>query len=109
MTDRNADGTTGDGRTDPATADPDADLPTDDVLRVLSQAGIGVSPAVVAANLAEVRDDPPSEAAVASGLDELAANDLVRELDAGGVYALSDRGRDYVEAELDAGAPGYVD
>lgn len=108
MTDGNADPPTDDGGT-ASTDDGGTDTATDDALRVLSQAGIGVSPAVVAANLAEVRDDPPSAGAVASALDELAAADLVRELDADRVYALTDRGRDYVEAELDAGAPGFVD
>lgn len=82
---------------------------TDRVARVLYQAGVALSPAGVAANLAEFFDDPPSESAVGSALDGLDSEGLARRLDAGDVYILTSSGRDYVETELDTEAFGYVE
>ncbi|MFC6990046.1 hypothetical protein ACFQJD_17500 [Haloplanus sp. GCM10025708] len=78
------------------------------VIRVLSQAGVGVSPGGIAANLAAVVDDPPSESAVCAALDELERRDLVRRLD-GAYYLLTDHGRDYVEREFEEMGVGFIE
>lgn len=80
----------------------------DPVVRMLSQAGIGVSPGGIAANLDELLDDPPSESDVRDALDELERRGVVRRLD-GAYYLLTDHGRDYVEREFEEMGVGFIE
>ncbi|QDX39701.1 hypothetical protein [Salarchaeum sp. JOR-1] len=80
----------------------------DAVLRVLSQAGIAVSPGGIAANLRELYDVDRSEAAVADALDALEDENYVRALD-DTYYRITGHGRDYVTSEFGDDAPGYVE
>lgn len=80
----------------------------DAVLRVLSQAGIAVSPGGIVANLRELYDVDLGEAAVADALDALEDENYVRALD-DTHYRITDHGRDYVVSEFGDEAPGYID
>lgn len=80
----------------------------DAVLRVLSQAGIAVSPGGIVANLRELYDVDLGEAAVADALDTLEDENYVRALD-DTHYRITDHGRDYVVSEFGDEAPGYID
>ncbi|GAB6879798.1 hypothetical protein JCM17823_20720 [Halorubrum gandharaense] len=83
---------------------------TDAVLRLLYQSGIAVSPEGLAVNLAELTEATHGLAAVEGALETLAERDLVRELTASaGFYRLTKRGHEFVEAEIDGRAFGYVD
>ncbi|GAA0653721.1 hypothetical protein [Salarchaeum japonicum] len=82
--------------------------PSEAVLRVLSQAGIAVSPGGIAANLRELSDRDIDDAAVADALDALEAENYVRPID-DTHYRITDHGRDYVKTEFGDEAPGYID
>lgn len=76
-------------------------------LRLLYQSGVGISPSGIAANLDDRMDDPPARAAVLNAVRELSETGFVRSLsDVESCYVITDHGRDYVEAELDAEAMG---
>lgn len=83
---------------------------TDLTLRLLYQSGIAVSVDGIVANLAALAESAPPASAVEDAVAKLQERDHVRTLsEAGRFYLLTDRGREYVEAEVDAEAFGYVD
>lgn len=80
------------------------------VLRVLYQAGIGISPAAITANLDEYVEDPPDPEEVRLALEELADEELVRSLqDDGQFFLLTDGGRSYVGNEIEQEGYGFID
>jgi hypothetical protein len=79
------------------------------VLRVLYQAGIGISPAAIAANLDEYLDAPPDSEEIRHALDELREAELVRTLDGGEYFLLTDGGRSYVGNEIEQEGYGFID
>lgn len=81
---------------------------TEPVLRVLYQAGIGVSPESIAVNLDEAVENPPTEEEVQEALDGLESENMVREIEAG-YYALTDHGRDYVDREIEKQGIGFIE
>ncbi|GAB3413275.1 hypothetical protein GCM10027435_06980 [Haloparvum alkalitolerans] len=83
---------------------------TDLTLRLLYQSGIAVSVDGIVANLAALAESAPPADAVEEAVAKLRKRDHVRALsEADRFYLLTDRGREYVEAEVDAEAFGYVD
>ncbi|MEE6211329.1 hypothetical protein U3A55_14370 [Salarchaeum sp. III] len=78
------------------------------VLRVLSQAGIAVSPGGIAANLRELYEVDVTESTVENALGALEDENYVRALD-DTHYRITDHGRDYVASEFGDEAPGYVE
>lgn len=83
---------------------------TEPVLRVLYQAGVALSPDSVAANLDAYAEASQGPAAVEEALSGLADAGVVRRLDREGeYYELTGRGADYVEAEVDREAFGFID
>ncbi|MGB9986408.1 hypothetical protein [Salarchaeum japonicum] len=78
------------------------------VLRVLSQAGIAVSPGGVAANLRELSDVDITASQVEESFGALEAENYVRPID-DTHYRITDHGRDHVKNELGDDAPGYID
>lgn len=83
---------------------------TDPVLRLLYQAGIGVSPDSIVANLDVRMDDPPTPETIHAALEGLEDEGYVRRLDAtGDYYLLTGHGRDYVETEVDQEAFGFIE
>lgn len=79
------------------------------VLRVLYQAGIGISPAAITANLDEYLEEPPDPEAVRQALDELQDSELVRTLDGDEYFLLTDGGRSYVGNEIEQEGYGFID
>lgn len=83
---------------------------TDWVLRVLYQAGIGVSAGAIAANLDALVDEQFGEESITEALAGLEDENMVRRLDEPeDYYLITDRGRNYVEAELDQQGIGFID
>lgn len=83
---------------------------TDPVLRLLYQAGIGVSPDSIVANLDVRMKSPPTPETVRSALEGLENKGHVRRLDStGDYYVLTGHGQDYVETEVDQEAFGFIE
>ncbi|MFC7166177.1 hypothetical protein [Halospeciosus flavus] len=83
---------------------------TDPTIRVLYQAGMGLSPGAIAANLDVYEDLSPDEDAIREALDDLEAQNMARELDGHeGYYRITEHGRDYVKREFGEDVFGYID
>lgn len=82
----------------------------DQTLRLLYQSGIAVSPEGIAANLDALTRDAPGLGEVEAAIETLIDRRLVREIpQSAEFYRLTDRGRNFVEREIDSEAFGYVD
>ncbi|GGL31206.1 hypothetical protein GCM10009037_13670 [Halarchaeum grantii] len=79
------------------------------VLRVLAQTGLGVSPGGIAANIERLLREDVDVAAVEDALERLADRNMVKSLDAGDYYRLTERGREYATAEFGDDVFGYID
>ncbi|WP_435145669.1 hypothetical protein [Halobaculum sp. P14] len=83
---------------------------TEPVIRLLYQSGVAVSPAGVLANLEHRMDDPPSRQDVLSALAALSGHGYVRQLgDVEAHYIITERGKDFVETEVDQDGVGFID
>lgn len=83
---------------------------TDPTIRVLYQAGMGISPGAIAANLDVFEDVEPPEEAVREALDGLESQNMARELDGHeGYFRITEHGRDYVKREFGEDIFGYID
>ncbi|WP_430504329.1 hypothetical protein [Haloparvum sp. PAK95] len=83
---------------------------TEPVLRLLYQAGIGVSPGSIVANLDVRMNSPPAPETIRAALEGLEDEGHVRRLDATGeYYVLTGHGRDYVETAVDQEAFGFIE
>lgn len=79
------------------------------VLRVLSQAGIGVSPGGIAANIDAFTEATATETDVRVVIDDLEDQNYVRQLDDTDYYRITDHGRDDVRSEFGDDVFGYID
>lgn len=78
------------------------------VLRLLYQSGVAISPSGIAVNLDDRMDDSPSRTAVLTAIRELNEENYLRKLaDLESCYRITERGREYVEAEIDDEAVGF--
>jgi len=78
-----------------------ANSATEPILRLLTDAGIALSPGAIVVNLDARLERPPSRSTVTRAIEGLREEGLIRRLDPDhAYYILTEDGREYVRTEL---------